>query len=275
MLKMTILFFGDVFGRPGREALKKIALTWAKKYKPDFVIANIENLSHGNGITLKALEELNSLNLFTCYTSGDHVFDKPDAERIIADSAIPILVPANMNASAREPGYRVIQAGIKKLLVINLIGRVFMRYGQEYSNPLTNADAILKKFTLDPEEAGKEYVNGIFLDFHAEATSEKKVLASYLDGRVSAVAGTHTHVPTRDEQILPKHTAFITDVGMVGPHNSSLGLELEPLIQEYLTGKKHREIAESNRVEIGAVLIELNKDGTAKNIKHLREIIEL
>jgi metallophosphoesterase (TIGR00282 family) len=270
---MTILFFGDVFGRPGRETLKKIAPNWAKKYKSDFVIVNIENLSHGNGITLKALEELNSLDLFTCYTSGDHIFDKPGAQKIIGDSAIPILVPSNMTAPSDKFGYSVIQAGIKKLLVINLIGRVFMKYGEKYFNPLTAADAILEKFTLDPEENSKEYVNGIFVDFHAEATSEKKVLASYLDGRVSAVAGTHTHVPTRDEQILPNGTAFITDVGMVGPYNSSLGLELKPLIQEYLTGKKQRRIAKNTLSEIGAVLIELNKNGTAKNIKHLRRVV--
>lgn len=232
---MKILFFGDVFGKPGREAIQKILPAWHKKYKPDFTIANVENIAHGSGVTQNTLNDLDELGLFDAYTSGDHIWDKPQIKIILQNTNIPLLRPLNYRTTYMGEGYKIVTSGAKRLLVINLLGRVFMKNNENINNPLLAVDDVLKKYTLNKEEDDKEKVDGIFVDIHAEATAEKRVLGAYLDGRVSAVVGTHTHVPTRDEQILPKGTAYITDVGMVGALNSSLGLDFKGLIQEYLT----------------------------------------
>src|SRR3990167_563254 len=272
---MVILFFGDVFGRPGREILQKIVPIWHKKYKPDFVIANVENIAHGSGVTEATLKDLEDTGLFNAYTAGDHTWDKKEIKKIFDDDKIPLLRPLNYVKKYPGNGYRIINSGAKRLLVINLLGKVFMKEPESISNPLLATSEVLEKYTLNTEDADKEFVNGIFIDIHAEASAEKRVLSSYLDGRVSAVVGTHTHVPTRDEQILPHGTAYITDAGMVGPYNSSLGLDFKNLIQEYLTDTPQKlEIGDDPRVEIGAVLIHLNKKGLADDIKHLRTIIK-
>lgn len=272
---MTILFFGDVFGKPGREVLQKILPLWQKKYKPDFVIGNIENIAHGSGVTKKTLDEIDELGIFNIYTSGDHILDKEEAKILLQNYKTPILGPANTKPTLPGKSYAVITNGTKSLLVINLIGKVFIKNSEKFLNPLLTADEILKNYTLDKNDSSKQLVNAILVDFHAEATAEKRVLGAYLDGRVSAVIGTHTHVPTRDEQILPRGTAYISDVGMVGSFNSSLGLDFKGLIQEYLTDvPQKRKIGDDPRVEIGAVLIELNRNGLSKKIQHLREIVQ-
>lgn len=272
---MKILFFGDVFGKPGRETLQKILPAWHKKYKPDFTIANVENIAHGSGVTQNTLNDLDELGLFSAYTSGDHIWDKPQIKTMLQNTSIPLLRPLNYLEGYMGEGYKIVTNGAKRLLVINLLGRVFMKHNENTNNPLLAVDKVLEKYTLNKDAEDKERVDGIFLDIHAEATAEKRVLAAHLDGRVSAVVGTHTHVPTRDEQILPHGTAYITDVGMVGPLNSSLGLEFKGLIQEYLTDvSQKKEIGDDPRVEIGAILVELNQDGLGKKIQHLREIVQ-
>lgn len=272
---MKILFFGDVFGRPGREALKKQLPKLVNKHKPDFVIANVENMAHGRGVTRNTFNEMQEIGLIDVYTSGDHIWDTPGGKELIEDPTAPLLRPANLNGNHPGKGYMVVQKGSKRILVVNLIGEVFMNK-LETLNPFHSADDVLSKYTMNPSEEGREHVDAIFVDFHAEATSEKRVLAFYLDGRISAFVGTHTHVPTRDEQVLPKGTAYITDVGMVGPYNSSIGLDMQGLIDEYLAGeKKKREVGSDPYVELGAVLIELRKNGTAKDIRHLRELVKI
>lgn len=272
---MKILFFGDVFGRPGRETLKKHLPKLVSKHKPDFVVANVENMAHGRGITKNTFKEIEGIGLIDAYTSGDHIWDAPGAREIVESSSTPLLRPANLKGNLPGTGYKIIQKESKRLLVINLIGEVFMDK-LEATNPFHAADEILTKYTLNPKEEGREHVDAIFVDFHAEATSEKRVLGFYLDGRVSAFVGTHTHVPTRDEQILPKGTAYITDVGMVGPYNSSLGLDMKGLINEYVTEtKKKREIGSDPYVELGAVLVGTKRNGSGKSIEHLRELIKI
>lgn len=272
---MKILFFGDIFGRPGRNFLKDNLLDLKKKHKPDFVIANVENMAHGRGVTKNTLNELNEIGIFDAYTSGDHIWDTEVAKELVKDSSNALLRPHNLSGKQPGKGHMVVQNGLKRLLVVNLIGEVFMDK-LEASSPFHGLDNILDMYTIDPEEEEKELIDGIFVDFHAEATSEKRVLGFYADGRVSVLAGTHTHVPTSDEQILPKGTAYVTDVGMVGPYNSSIGLDATGLIEEYLTGvKQKREIGDDPSVEIGAIVVELGKDGLAKNIEHIREIITL
>jgi len=272
---MVILFFGDVFGRPGRETLKKIIPIWHKKYKPDFVVANVENIAHGNGVTEETLDDLEKTGLFDVYTSGDHIVDKSEAKKILQNDSYPLLRPLNYKDDYIGDGYKVVTSGAKRLLVINVLGKVFIKNGENLSNPLLVIDEVLEKYTINNSEDEKEVVDAILVDVHAEATAEKRVLGSYLDGRVSAVLGTHTHVPTRDEQILPKGTAYISDVGMVGPYNSSLGIDFKNLTQEYLTDEKQkREIGDDPRVEIGAVLVHTNKDGLAQSIEHLRSVVQ-
>ena len=261
---MKIIFFGDIVGKPGREAIKKIVPLWRKKYQPDLIIANGENIAHGAGITRKSLEEILEAGI-DLVTSGDHTWKHKEVTALLEDKNIPLIRPANFPPGLPGKGERLIEIRTKKVLVINLIGRVFMP--QQYDDPFRKADKILK--------AKAEEADFIIVDWHAEATAEKVCLGWYLDGRVTAVLGTHTHVPTADERVLPKGTAYISDVGMVGVKDSSLGRRKEDAIQRYLTQTHIRlEVAEGP-VEVGAVLIETGQKRKAKKIKRLREIVDL
>lgn len=260
---MKIIFFGDIVGQPGRQAIKKILPLWQKKYQPDLVIANGENASHGLGITEKSLKELLESGI-DLVTLGDHTWDQKETATFLENQEMPIIRPANFPPGLPGQGYRLVEIRTKKILVINLIGRVFMR--KEYDCPFRKADQILE------DEA--EQADIIIVDWHAEATSEKICLGWYLDGRVSAVLGTHTHIPTADARILPQGTAYISDVGMVGPIDSSLGAVKELAIEDFLkqTGLKY-EVA-SGPVGINAVLIETDQTGKAKKIERLEEIVD-
>ncbi|MFH1612059.1 MAG: TIGR00282 family metallophosphoesterase [bacterium] len=259
---MKILFFGDIVGQPGRDALKQILPVWKDKYNPDIVIANGENVAHGYGITKKTIDEIIEAGV-DIITSGDHIFDQKEAVNLLENKSLPIIRPANFPPNTPGRGHLVIEVGTKKLLIINLIGRVFMR--ENYDDPFRKADEIL-------EEAGDD-ANVIIVDSHTEATSEKVCLGWYLDGRVSAVLGTHTHIPTADCRILPQKTAYISDVGMVGVKDSSLGVDKDIAIKRFLTQIRTRlEIAEGP-VEVNAVFIETGRDGKAEKIEHLSETI--
>jgi hypothetical protein len=259
---MKILFFGDVVGQPGRQAIKESLPQWQKKYQPDFVIANGDNLAHGKGITEKSLKELLEVGV-DLVTSGDHIWSKKEAITLLENKEIPLIRPANFSDELPGQGYWLSQIRTKKILVINLIGRVFMK--QQYDNPFKKADQILE------QEA--EGVDAIIVDWHAEATAEKVCLGWYLDGRVSAVLGTHTHIPTADAQILPQGTAYISDVGMVGPKDSSLGADKDSTLESFLKQMPFRYQIADGPVEVDAVLVEIGKGGKAKKIKQLQEIV--
>ena len=271
---MKVLFFGDVFGRPGREALIRITPRLIAQHEPDFVIANVENIAHGTGITSSTLAEIDQTGLFDAYTAGNHLMAKAGVRSVLADAGIPLVRPINFPSSTPGTGERVVVKGAKRLLVINALGRVFMK--DEVSNPFRALQGVLERYTIDPEEEGKERVDGIFVDFHAEATAEKRTFGFFLDGTVSAVVGTHTHVPTRDEHVLEGGTAYISDVGMVGPSNSSLGLQKEPMVEEMIQeAPQGREVGSDPIAEVGAVLVEIGSNGLAKNIIHIREFVNL
>lgn len=274
---MRILFFGDIFGRPGRAAIRIVAPQLVERHKPDFVVANVENIAHGSGVTSATLAEIDELGIFHAYTTGNHIWSKSEAEHLLAGGGTPLLRPLNYPSHMPGSGARIVVHGAKRLLVVNTMGRIFMKEEAErLSNPFLAMDELLKRYTMDPQEDGKEYVEGIFVDFHAEATSEKRAFGFYCDGRISAVVGTHTHVPTRDEQILPKGTAYISDVGMVGPLHSSLGLDMEGILQEFVTeGPYKREVSDTPEIEVGAVLIEVGSGGAAQNIEHIRQMVSL
>lgn len=262
---MRILFFGDIIGRPGREGLAKIIPVLRKKHSPDVIGANVENLKHGRGISKETIDEITEAGV-DFFTSGNHVWEGEEAKELLEKKNLPLVRPANYPPGAPGKGFCFVRAGTKKLLIINLMGRVFMK--DQIDCPFRKTDEILGG--LEDGDA-----DAIFVDFHAETTSEKRVLGFYLDGRVSAIAGTHTHVPTADEQILPKGTGYITDAGMCGPYNSSIGVDKDIMIKDLITQvPQKKEIAETGEVEIGAVLFDIDKDGKCKKIKRIREIVD-
>ncbi|MBU1137040.1 TIGR00282 family metallophosphoesterase [Patescibacteria group bacterium] len=265
---MKIIFFGDIVGQPGREAIKKIVPRWQKRYQPDLLIANGENIAHGSGVTEKTLRELLDAGI-DIVTSGDHVLKQINKQKkpfaFLKDKTIPIIRPANCPTKTPGRGYLLKEVGTKKVLIINLIGLDFISHSKNCSNPFKKIDWILSK--------KKKEANIILVDFHAETTAEKVCLGWHLDGRVAAVLGTHTHIPTADERILPKKTAYITDVGMVGVRNSSLGRDKEAAVKRFLTRTDFHLNVPTGPVEVNAVLLKISRDGKAKKIQRLQEII--
>lgn len=261
---LRILFFGDIFGRPGREALKSLLPELQKTFRPDFVIGNVENIAHGKGITPDTIQEVLDAGVHFL-TSGNHVWSGRDVARLLSDPAIPIVRPANYPSGLPGDGCRVAKIGDTQVGVINLLGRVFMH--QNVDDPFRKADEILASLPAD--------VKIILVDWHAEATSEKVALGWYLDGRVSAVLGTHTHVPTSDLKILPKGTAYVTDVGMVGPRDSVIGKNPEASIKHFLTSlPTPLDIAEGP-AQVNAVLIDIDsKTGRAVSVERIQRVVE-
>lgn len=267
---MKIIFIGDLVGKIARKALKEVVPAWRKKYKPDFVIANGENVAHGLGMTKSTLNEVLAAGV-DVVTSGDHAFDKEEEENIF-ETKPNVLRPANFPPQVVGHGEFLAVDSQKSLLVINLIGRVFMK--QNYDCPFRKLDEILKKYSAFAEAtADRPKPLAILVDMHAEASSEKTALGFYADGRVSAVVGTHTHVPTADAKILPKGTAFVGDVGMVGAVDSVIGDDKQAIINAFLNQSKLKiEPVEEGVCQVSAVFLEIDeKTGKVKNIKRIDE----
>jgi metallophosphoesterase (TIGR00282 family) len=256
---MTIIFLGDLVGKISRKALKQVLPLWREKYQPDFVLANGENLAHGLGLTKSTLKEILDAGV-DIITTGDHAFDKEEAEEIF--KTMPnVLRPANFPPGLPGSGEFLAVDNQKSLLVINLIGRVFLR--QCFDCPFRKLDEILEKYQKNKPEA-------IVVDFHAEATSEKSALGWYANGRVSAVLGTHTHVGTVDTKILDKGTAFVSDVGMVGAVDSIIGAAKETVIKSLLYQTKFKlEPVENGECLVEGVLLEIEKTGRAQKIERI------
>lgn len=267
---MKILFFGDIVGKPGREALEKILPGLKVKYDADLVIANAENVAHGIGVTEESLGELLSAGV-DFFTSGNHIFSGSKESLVLLENKVwPLIRPANWSARAVGDGYRVIEIRTKKILIINLIGRVFIH--RQHEDPFKCVDEMLNEYSLTDNAGAK--IDAIIIDWHAEATSEKKAMGWFLDGRVSAVFGTHTHVPTADARILPQGTAYISDVGMVGVQNSVLGLDKEAIINGFLTQMPQKPQLAEGDVEVNFVFLETdNKTGLAKKLEYRQEIV--
>lgn len=262
---MKILFIGEIVGKPGRAAVKKILPKLKKSLKPDFVLSNGENLSHNKGISVKTLDEMLDAGI-DYFTSGNHIWDKKEFMPEIVKKSTPVLRPANYSSDTVGRGEAVVEKKGKKILLLNLEGRVFM--DEAINSPFKIADKILKKY---------QHQNLItIVDFHAEATSEKLALAYYLSGRVSAVIGTHTHVPTADARILDKGTGFVSDVGMTGPYDSILGVKKEIIIEKFLTEKAViHDVAGGDGI-FNAILIEIDdKNHQTKKIQLLSEKVPL
>lgn len=257
---MRILFIGDVVGEPGRHAIRELLPKLKSKHKLDFVIANGENAAGGSGITPGLAEEILGYGV-DVITSGDHIWKKKEIFDYI-DSDQRLLRPANYPDGAPGFGSTVVESESgTKVAVINLIGRVFM---QALECPFRSAKREIEKV--------KNKARVIIVDMHAEATSEKIALGWFLDGQVSAIFGTHTHVQTADEKILPQGTAFISDVGMTGPFDSVIGRKKEQILSRFLTQMPTKfEMAEGD-VQLHGAMVDIDeKTGKADSIKRVQE----
>ncbi|MBZ5543030.1 MAG: TIGR00282 family metallophosphoesterase [Acidobacteriia bacterium] len=255
-----ILFIGDICGHPGRRAVKELLPGLVAEFAPDLVLANGENAAGGFGITPGLVEELLDLGI-AVLTSGNHIWDKKEILPYLADHADGrLLRPANYPGDA--PGHGIYigrtHAGLD-YAVLNVQGRVFM---PAIDCPFRTADALLEKIPAQ--------VKVRIVDVHAEATSEKRALGWYLDGRATAVVGTHTHIPTADETVQPGGTAYITDLGMTGPYDSVIGIEKNSIIRKFLDQIPARFEVAKGDVRLSGVLIEADREsGRALSIERI------
>jgi metallophosphoesterase (TIGR00282 family) len=243
---MKVLFIGDIVGKPGRRALQKGLPKLKKEYEIDLAIANAENAAGGFGITESVGKELFSFGI-DVLTSGNHIWDKKEAIEYIAKEN-RLLRPANYPDEVPGHGSIVVKAGNGyKTAVLNISGRVFMN---DLDSPFTTAKKELSSLRKETKI--------IIVDFHAEATSEKEAFGYYLDGEASAVIGTHTHVQTADEQILPEGTAYITDAGMTGPVDSIIGVKKELVLNRFLTQIPTRFETAGGETVLSSVLVDID-----------------
>lgn len=257
---MRLLFIGDVVGQPGRRALKELLPRLRQEHAVDLVVANGENAAGGSGITPRTAEEIFASGV-DVITSGDHLWDQKDVLQLLGGE--PRFVrPLNYPQGTPGHGCYLFQSpNLPPVAIINLQGRTFMP-------PLDNP---FHRILSELERLGPG-LHHIFVDFHAEATSEKVALARMLDGRVSAVVGTHTHVQTADEQIFPGGTAFLCDAGFTGPHHSVIGRESAPIIQRFLTGMPQKFEVASGSVLLQGALIDIDgRNGRATQIRRISE----
>jgi metallophosphoesterase (TIGR00282 family) len=256
---MKVLSIGDIIGRPGRQIVHKLLGGLREQYGIDLVIANGENAAGGFGLSVSTAQELLDDNV-DVITSGNHIWAQKDILPCL-DSDMPVLRPLNFPPGVPGRGY----LATGKALVVNLIGRTFM---SAVDCPFRAMDKLLAELDSKPPV--------IIVDFHAEATSEKVAMGRYLDGRVSAVLGTHTHVGTIDAQILPGGTAYVTDIGMAGPSDSIIGDDVDAVIRRFLTAMPHHLSVGKGKPILNAILVEVDgKSGKAVSIERItREIDE-
>jgi metallophosphoesterase (TIGR00282 family) len=250
---MHILAIGDIVGKPGRQAVHHFLPQLRRQYSLDLIIANAENSAGGFGLTSAIAQELLDAGV-DVLTSGNHIWAQKDIIPYL-DSEMPVLRPLNYPPGVVGRGYLV----IGRMMVVNLMGRTFMT---AIDSPFQAMDTLLEEIEPRPPV--------IVVDFHAEATSEKMAMGRYLDGRVSAVVGTHTHVGTIDAQILPEGTAYVTDIGMTGPGDSIIGDDPEAVLQRFLTGQPHHLSVGKGKPIFNGVLVEVAPDsGRAKSIERI------
>lgn len=262
---MKLLIYGDIVGKLGRAGVKLTLPEWKKEFIPDIVIANIENVAHGKGIGAAQIAELKDAGV-EVFTGGNHSVEGKNAGQLLSDETLFITRPANMSSTLPGKGSIIFKKdNLPPLLIINLIGQAGMK--QSYDSPFIALDNILAS-----HEASTPYK---IIDWHTEVTSEKEVMGWYVDGKVSCVFGTHTHVPTADAKILPKGTSFISDVGMVGPYNSIIGVDIESSIIRFKNQTPGpMEVVEDGPIEVNAIFVEIDSNGKTVDIRHLRKIVE-
>jgi len=255
---LLILAIGDIIGKPGRRAVNKFVPDLRQQYGVELVIANAENVAGGLGITPITARELLSADV-DVLTSGNHIWAQREIIPYL-DGEMPILRPLNYPPGVPGRGYIV----NSQAMVVNLIGRTFMA---DVDCPFQAMDKLLAELEYKPPV--------VIVDFHAEATSEKMALGRYLDGRVSAVLGTHTHVGTIDAQVLAQGTAYVTDIGMTGPMDSVIGDDTEAVLRRFLTGMPHRLSVGKGKAMFNAILVRIDdKTGQAISIERIYREVE-
>jgi hypothetical protein len=259
--KLNVLFVGDIVGRYARRAIRSHIDSIKSEYDIDFTIINAENAADGFGINKKVYKELEPCA--DAITLGNHTWDKSE---LLADieSMDKLIRPINYSPKTPGAGFRIFQVNGSEIVVTNALGRIFMI-------PVDNPFYVVEDLLNDPAVKNAEIK---IIDFHAEATSEKQAFGWYFDGKVSAVVGTHTHVQTADERILPKGTAYITDVGMSGCHDGVLGFEKEQALERFLTYIPQRLKVCKNNIQIHGCVIQIDaKTGKALDIQRFRKTV--
>ncbi len=258
---MRILFFGDVYGKAGRQALLSTLPGLKEQFRPDFIIANGENLADGKGVTEKTLHPLLNHGV-DAITGGNHLWDRAESLDYIAHKA---LIVKPMNYPIQTPGnpFLILAKADIELGIICLCGQIYMP-------PCDNAFGVLERF-LNSLDAPIP----IILDFHAESTSEKRAMGWFADGKLAAVLGTHTHIQTADEEILPSGTAYITDVGMTGSHDSVIGVRKQIIVDKMLSAIPNRYESSDLGLQVNAVVVDIDIFGKATKISRIKQNVEL
>jgi len=265
---MKILYIGDVMGEVGIETVEKVLPDLKKEKAVDVVIAQAENVSEGKGLTVEDYERLKRAGV-DGFTGGNHTMRREETEQLLEDENAPVTRPANYPEGTAGKRYKILQAGEGRVLLISLLGSIVGKDSEKpTANPLTAVDEILNMLS-------NEKLDAIVVNFHGDFSSEKVVIGHYLDGRVTAVIGDHWHIPTADARVLPGGTAHITDVGMCGSLNSSLGVKYDSIIARWRDGIITRnELETSGPRQFNAVLVETDSETKrAKSIEQIQKVL--
>jgi len=263
---LRVLYIGDIMAKPGREVTKKLLPELSKTLKPDLIIAQAENVTHGKGMSPAHMRELQEAGV-QFFTGGNHTIERPALKPLLEDPAEPVTAPMNQHGIQPEWGAKEIETRFGTVQIVSLLGTVFPNLSAPNRNPLQAMDGLLS-------QTGP-YVARI-VNFHGDWSSEKRVIGYYLDGKVSAVIGDHWHVPTADAMILPQGTAHITDVGMVGTLHSSLGVSINTIVDRWRDGLTNKnDIDETAPYQFNAVIMTIDpKNGQARSIEPVQRIVE-
>ena len=264
---MKILYIGDIMGRPGRQTVQKVLPSLIAEHGIDFVIAQGENLSSGKGLQVKAVEEMMNAGI-NFFTGGDWTLHREEIYPWLADPLRPVIRPANYPAATPGLGWKYADTPFGKILVISLLGQTVGYRAPVIDNPLEVVDRILA-------EAKSQQIVASVVNFHGDFSSEKIVIGQYLNGRVTAVIGDHWHIPTADAHVLSGGTAHITDVGMVGSRDSSLGIKTEIIVNRWKSEERSRnELETGGQMQFCSVLIDVNiSNSQAKSIKQVIKFV--
>jgi metallophosphoesterase (TIGR00282 family) len=262
---MIVLWFADIFGKPGRKAVRAILPELMAEHTPDFVFGNAENLAGGRGVNRKTFDEMMEMG-FNGLSGGNHTWDNKEVYGIL-ESDQRLLRPANCLSPAAYPcpgkGWQIFRNKGQEVAVVNLLGRVFM---DPVNCPFGTVDEVLKEI---PSHIP------VIIDMHADATSEKYAMGFHLDGRVSAVLGSHSHVQTADERLLPQGTAYITDVGLSGSFDSIIGLRPAEIVKKYLTKRPHATSGCKENPGVSYVLLHFGPGKKVKSIQRFRHSVKV
>lgn len=263
---MNMLYIGDVMGEMGMRVVEKVLPELCQERAVDVVIAQAENVSEGKGMSVADYERLRRAGVHV-FTGGNHTIDRPELSSLLEDPSMPVVGPANMH-DCPGPGYKFVTVGDTRLLVVSLLGSIVGKHADTpVDNPLQTIDAILHAQRDEPRQA-------TVVNFHGDFSSEKVIIGHYLDGRVSMVVGDHWHVPTADAQVLPKGTAHMTDVGMCGSLDSSLGVTFDSVLPRWRDGLQTRnELETGGRTQFNALFVTVDEaTGRATVAEHIRQV---